>query len=514
MTTNDSKQKEQQEQQAAAPASITSIQNANWHGRIPIQLSIAPTSLSSPNKPRLIHRMVSRLTYLHLGLLDDILHLYEYAPQSSIMTTAAAAAAAGSNGGGSSSKQKMVVVREEPPDSPTSKQQDQQQQQDDDESDDANKNNNKEETAAEQQQEEITVQSNHTESSAHINSDATNDQKRMEQSSSSTTSTTTTTVFPECWFEDEESGQPLRWQLFVGVLYDLMKGRLIVNNHPSGSPLCNQFRNLPWKIRIHFTSYPTDTLLPLDIVTVPQQQRQHLSENESSLSSTTAKNFNNNTASQQHAQIDTLIGRMYRNSLKQALFLQYGSSKVAMSITKHNHEKMWEAVVQTNYDAYHTVNTDLQVGVMAPLINNKLSLTDDLTKTDDKHNKDLLPQLVPVRILLNDNPAIQKPTLPQKKNISEYLKQKPMEILQDDAVMVVSPYTTLGDVLVSCLPRLFKVDDDDDDDDTSIVTSTTDYSNTHVSIQGIQPSLSTTIVDLWRSLCHPDHFLYVVVATQ
>eukprot|EP00984_Skeletonema_dohrnii_P004034 scaffold1380_cov80-Skeletonema_dohrnii-CCMP3373.AAC.2 len=453
------------EKATAVPASITSIQNANWHGRIPIQLSIAPTSLSSPNKPRSIHRMVSRMTYLHLGLFDEIMHLYEYAP-SSIM--------AGTGNG----KKQMMVVREEPPDSPPK-----QEQQGNNESDDANNHNNKEE-AAEQQQGENTSQSNQAESS-YQNNDKNNDQ-RIEQSSSSTP--TTTPPFPECWFEDEESGLPLRWQLFVGVLYDLMKGRLIANN--AGSP-CNQFRNLPWKIRIHFTLYPTDQLLPLDITVPPQQQH----ETGEAMSTT-----KNNNASQQ-AQINTLIGRMYRNSLKQALFLQYGSSKVAMSITKNNHEKMWDAVVQSNYDAYHQVNNDLQVGVMAAPINNKLSLTDDLTDTDEKHNK-ALPQLVPVRILLNDKPAIQKPTLPQKKTISEYLKQRPTEILQDDAVMYVSPYTTLGDVLVSCLPDLFKVDDDAPD------------CNAHYSIQGVKPSLTTTIVDLWRSLCHPDHFLYVIVATQ
>lgn len=447
--------------QQQAPASITSIQNANWHGRIPIQLSIAPTSLSSPTKPRSIHKMVSRMTYLHIGLFDEIMHLHEYAP-SSIMT--------------GDSKQ-MMVVREEPPDSPPK------QEQVGDENNDDNNDNTKEDTSEQQQQEEITFHSN-TESTA-PNDDNSNDQ-RIEQSSSS--AATPTLSFPECWFEDEESGQPLRWQLFAGVLYDLMKGRLIVNN--ASSP-CNQFRNLPWKIRIHFTSYPTEQLLPLDI-TVPQQQ-QSTSENDESMSTT------KNTNASQQAQINTLIGRLYRNSLKQALFLQYGSSKVAMSITKTNHEKMWDAVVQTNYDAYHQVNTELQVGVMAPPMNNKLSLTDDLTNMDEKHNKDL-PQLVPVRILLNNKPAIQKPTMPQKKNISDYLKQRPAEILQEDAVMYVSPYTTLGDVLVSCLPDLFTIDG-------------TDCNDAHYSIQGVQPSLSTTIVDLWRSLCHPDHFLYVIIST-
>eukprot|EP00573_Skeletonema_grethae_P010168 CAMPEP_0201710600 /NCGR_PEP_ID=MMETSP0578-20130828/58709_1 /ASSEMBLY_ACC=CAM_ASM_000663 /TAXON_ID=267565 /ORGANISM="Skeletonema grethea, Strain CCMP 1804" /LENGTH=512 /DNA_ID=CAMNT_0048199631 /DNA_START=26 /DNA_END=1565 /DNA_ORIENTATION=+ len=502
-------------QQTAAPASITSIQNANWHGRIPIQLSIAPTSLSSPTKPRSIHKMVSRMTYLHIGLFDEIMHLHEYAP-SSIM-------------GGD--RKHMMVVREEPPDSPPKQEQQvrdeknddgnndsttedtsEQQQEEitfhsnptkestalnngngmikgDEKNDDGNNHNTKEDTSGQQQQqqEEITFHSNPTKESTALNNGNGNDQ-RIEQSPSSSAAATPTLSFPECWFEDEESGQPLRWQLFVGVLYDLMKGRLIVNN--ASSP-CNLFRNLPWKIRIHFTSYPTDLLLPLDI-TVPQQH-----QNDESMS--TAKNLN---SANQQAQINTLIGRLYRNSLKQALFLQYGSSKVAMSITKTNHEKMWDAVVQTNYDTYHQVNTELQVGVMAPPMNNKLSLTDDLTNMDERHSKEL-PQLVPVRILLNDKPAIQKPTMPQKKTISEYLKQRPTEILQEDAVMYVSPYTTLGDVLVLCLPDLFAVDDD----------GTDDCNNAHYSIQGVQPSLSTTIVDLWRSLCHPDQFLYVIVAT-
>jgi autophagy-related protein 5 len=490
---DDSSISKQQKTAVSAPASITIIQNANWQGRIPIQLSIAPTSLSSPNKPRPIHRMVSRMTYLHLGLFDDIMQLYEYAPTA---------------GHG---REHMMVVREEPPDSPPK-----QEQQHNHENDTVNKSSKNQETN-EQEEEEVTFQSYHTEeSSAHNDSDNNNDQRIEQPSSSSTTTTTTTTttasLFPECWFQDEESGLPLRWQLFVGVLYDLMKGRLIVN-HP-GSP-CNQYRNLPWKIRIHFTSYPTDQLLPLDI-TVPQQKQQQQTSQFSENESFSATN-NSNNASQQ-AQINTLIGRMYRNSLKQALFLQYGSSKVAMSITKNNHEKMWDAVLQSNYDTYHQVNSDLQVGVMATPINNKLSLTDDLTNNDHKNNKNL-PQLVPVRILLNENPAIQKPTLPQKKNISEYLKQRPTEILQDDAVMYVSPYTALGDVLVSCLPHLFKVDAHDAavaaiDCRTESTSRITYDANTYFSIQGVQPSLSEVIVDLWKSLCHPDHFLYVVVVTQ
>ena len=453
-----------------APASITSIQNANWQGCIPIQLSIAPTSLSSTNKPRPIHRMVSRMTYLHLGLFDEIMHLHEYAPTSSY--------------GGSSSKQ-MMVVREEPPDSPK------QEEQNSNEHENNNRDaNNQQEVGADEQQ--------NTAQNKNIHSNNTEQRNA--------------TLFPQCWFEDEESGVPLRWQLFVGVLYDLMKGRQVVINHPgSPSSACNQFRNLPWKIRIHFTSYPTDQLLPLDIV--PQQQQQNASQNSNESLASASAATNSNDKATQEAQINTLIGRIFRNSLKQALFLQYGSSKVAMSITKNSHEKIWDAIVQSSYDAYNQVNTDIQIGLKSPPINNKLSLTDDLTDENATTAKSLLPQLVPVRILLNDKPAIQRPIVAQKKDISEYLKQKPTEILKDDADIYVSPYTTLGDVLETCLPSLFKqVDSSAVADSRNITVS--DASSTHYSIQGVQPSLSCVVVDLWRSLSHPDHFLYVIVVTQ
>jgi hypothetical protein len=32
-------------------------------------------------------------------------------------------------------------------------------------------------------------------------------------------------------------------------------------------------------------------------------------------------------------------------------------------------------------------------------------------------------------------------------------------------------------------------------------------------VQGIQVELSTSLVDLWKSLCCPDHFLYIVLST-
>ena len=58
------------------------VQSENWSGCIPIQLSLAPTSLSSPNMPCSIHVLVSRHTFLHVGLQEAVLRLYKFAPVS------------------------------------------------------------------------------------------------------------------------------------------------------------------------------------------------------------------------------------------------------------------------------------------------------------------------------------------------------------------------------------------------------------------------------------------------
>ena len=75
------------------------------------------------------------------------------------------------------------------------------------------------------------------------------------------------------------------------------------------------------------------------------------------------------------------------------------------------------------------------------------------------------------------------------------------------------PYTTLGDFLADNLPHhYFEIDPSGGivrkknakDDDKFL----------YYSIQGIQPSLNCAMVDLWRCLSHPDHFLYVIVVTE
>jgi len=224
------------------------IQSENWSGSIPIVLSLAPTSLSSPSMPSSIHVLVSRHTFLHVGLQEAVLRLYKFAPVSF----------------------SSLIQREEPGEDNTA---------------------------------EITTGKTMPDSEHH---------------------------YPVCWFEDEDTQFALRWHLFVGVLWDMKKS------------------TLPWKIRLHFTQYPSSQILPLDSV------------------------------------LQT-VERYYMNSLKQALFLQYSTNKVAMSMSKQTHGKIWDSIITNNVQLYQQVNGDLQ-------------------QNPNKVN------LLPIRVLVNLlKPPIQRP---------------------------------------------------------------------------------------------------------
>eukprot|EP00549_Striatella_unipunctata_P021710 CAMPEP_0118702856 /NCGR_PEP_ID=MMETSP0800-20121206/18158_1 /TAXON_ID=210618 ORGANISM="Striatella unipunctata, Strain CCMP2910" /NCGR_SAMPLE_ID=MMETSP0800 /ASSEMBLY_ACC=CAM_ASM_000638 /LENGTH=167 /DNA_ID=CAMNT_0006604173 /DNA_START=97 /DNA_END=597 /DNA_ORIENTATION=- len=150
-------------------SSYPSLQPTNWDGSVPIVVSLAPTSLSSPSVPMPLHALVSRMTYLHVGLKDIILRMYTFAPViSPNMMHANNSATA-------------TVTEEEEKDSNN---------QDDDGDDD------EEEGILEERQKD--------------------DEKYNYRDKKDC---------PVCWFEDEENGLPLRWQLFVGILHDMMTAR-------------------------------------------------------------------------------------------------------------------------------------------------------------------------------------------------------------------------------------------------------------------------------------------------
>lgn len=299
------------------------MRSENWQGSIPVVLSLAPSSLSSPTMPTAIHVMMARQSYLHIGLKEAVKRLHKFAPTVLSISTS--------------------IVRKEP-------------------------------KPGEETEESDTASPNMTE--------------------------TKPAEYPICWFEDEESQIALRWHLFAGILWDMRR-------KPA---------TLPWKIRLHFSQYPTSQILPLE------------------------------------TDVMSVVERSYKNSLKQALFLQYGSSKIAMGLSKQSFEQVWDSLLAVNRKLYQQVDDDLQG----------------------------LSNLLPVRLLIDSKPPIQRP-------------------------LKVEDKCSLGKVLADWAPSLFQ----NTGDDTEATKPGTQWS-----IQGLQIPLSAVLNDLWLSLSHPDHFLYVVVTSK
>jgi autophagy-related protein 5 len=208
-----------------------------------------------------------------------------------------------------------------------------------------------------------------------------------------------TSPYPICWFEDEETQTALRWHFFTGVLFDLRP-----------SP-----RDIPWKIRLHFTSYPSNQLLSLA-----------------------------------DGDVHTHVRSVYKNSLKQAMSLHYGNAKPALNMTKENHGKIWDAIRTANYTLYKQAHSGLP---------KQSSLR------------------VPVRVLVDGGPPVQKPCL-------------------------ATDQLTLGDVLRVSAPEHFN--------DEGASASVVDWRMAGLS----KAELSTPILHYWVNLAHPDHFLYIIVLTR
>ena len=228
--------------------SADGVRSASWAGSIPVVLSLAQTSLSSPTMPPPIHLLVSRHTYLHIGLRSATKRFHKFAPP--VIS--------------------IPITRYEP-------------------------------NPGESSSEEIV-----------------SEKVKAEE------------PFPVCWFEDEESQIALRWHLFAGVLWDM--------KHES--------KKTPWKIKLHFNNYPTSQILPIET-----------------------------------SEVMTVIERNFKNSLKQALFLQQGTTKMAMNMSKQSHGLLWDSIQTSNYQLYQQVDGDLQ----------------------NMHN------LLPIRLMIDSKPPIQRP---------------------------------------------------------------------------------------------------------
>lgn len=234
---------------------VDQIRAANWSGSIPVILSLAPTSLSSPTIPSPIHVLLPRNTFLHLGLQDAVLRLQKFAPPTFSFTTR---------------------VVEEP------------------------------ETTA---------------TPAEEGESSPEDNKSTEDSSDSNELPTEKppVVYPLCWFEDEGTQLPLQWQFFAGVLWD--------SHRPVTTSSSSNVGDMPWKIRVHFTNYPSSQLLDLDAGATG---------------------------------VLAMVERTFKNSLKQSLVLQHGQNKVALNMSKQTQQRIWDSIVSAKYATYKPIQEDIQ----------------------------------------------------------------------------------------------------------------------------------------------------------
>ncbi|CAI5994013.1 unnamed protein product, partial [Closterium sp. NIES-65] len=108
------------------------------------------------------------------------------------------------------------------------------------------------------------------------------------------------------------NGLPLKWNIWSGVLYDL---------------LCPE-QQLPWNLTVHFRSYPSDVLLPLD-----------------------------------HP--DTLP-HTYMHALKQAVSVLQGSVKAIMQLSQADQSHLWAAVASGNLESFQRLLSLLNISLFLP----------------------------------------------------------------------------------------------------------------------------------------------------
>jgi len=378
------------------------IQEENWKGLIPIQLSLHPSSLSSPSMPPPLFKLVSRQSFLHIALKDEIQRLYAFAPSVANYFAIVEEQA------------QEVVSSIHPPNAVDS-------------------------TAM-----DITATSTSSIAETHSDSSSVETHEVETDTKLSTTPTRDSIdlkprIIPICWFIDQETQTPLRWHLFIGVLFDHM-----VTHH-----LKSCSTPLPWKIQISFTSYPTQILLPLP---------------DSPLSSDSILNCS----------VTKAVSQIYTNSLKQALFLQYNSSRMALTgMTKQMHQQLWSSILRNKFELYRPIQ-------------------EQLLNTQAWNNVDSTVSFrIPIGILMDSNPMRVRPCSP---------------FTGKESFLV-----SLGDYLQQNLPEHYFQKESTKDHDNIIQNHRVPLFTWM--IQGIRGiSLTLPLVDIWMALCHPDHFLYIIVS--
>lgn len=151
------------------------------------------------------------------------------------------------------------------------------------------------------------------------------------------------------WFSVD--GVPLKWQHPLGLLYDLFSGATPsqVSTSLISPPPLTASDTLPWKLTLHFTSYPS-SLIPLCSFTITHTP-----------ASTTVATI---AATPNATPNDTLhdnktLHDAYINDVKEADHLRNGTAKSIMSLPVSAGENLWRSVRAHDLKLFNSVNEKL-----------------------------------------------------------------------------------------------------------------------------------------------------------
>ncbi|CAN0083226.1 unnamed protein product [Ectocarpus sp. 8 AP-2014] len=294
------------------------------------------------------------------------------------------------------------------------------------------------------------------------------------------------------WLEETRSGEPLRWHVPTGVLFDLIAG---VGQEEGGgakhgeeAPWSGPGRLglLPWRITVHFQGCPRRQVFPLEK--------------------------------------EADIRRHYTNALKQALFLQSGSSRAGMTLAKENQNRLWQAIKSNDTKVFHEM---------------------DALLGGDRGTV----RLVPVRLLTGGAPPSQLPIPAQRPDgvpwdAEEGAEEAPVsqqqQQQQQQAGIAAAQPGKEGDLgrrdsaeegtvnIVDTQGSAVEGSGVEEklETDTRVIGGqqagmlavssggARAISLPVVLVQGVEVPLDAPITQLWGALRHPDHFLYIVVRKQ
>jgi autophagy-related protein 5 len=260
----------------------------------------------------------------------------------------------------------------------------------------------------------------------------------------------------ELWLEYE--GIPLKWNIPIGVLFDLLCPSADADNSNGGSP--NMV--LPWRLVVHFQSFPLKKLLRCKtLFTV----RQH-----------------------------------YLNTWKEACYLRFASSKIAMQCLQNDHQRLWDALTHLREDVHVQTNARIvSAGIMGATGNTPQGLALVQAALENKSVEDL-----PIRIYVHCTRASHEEGMNSDNHMCPIQRSvKPRDKQGHDL--------TVADLLHQVLPTLI---DPATSGTNSAAVSITLLPTARLLIQGFCPPLSTPLSWLSTYCSHPDGFLYVAVQLE